>query len=131
MTKALENKELIEYFEDGISRAIEAIKPSQLLITHMNGPEFLDGLKYATQAANGLAHTQANPMWLKIRDTLDSMITTFKQIIISGRQPPRKNLEILLRRILHSATAMAASKSMPRQEVLVALGQRKQNHAVH
>lgn len=129
--KPFEDRDLTEIFTDGISRAIEAIKPSELLITHMNGPEFIEGLKQATTAAHGLAHTQANPTWLKIKDTLDGMVKTFKQIIISGRQPPRAKLTIMLRRIRDSSVLMAVSKSRSRQEVLIELDQRRTNHVVH
>lgn len=131
MTKAFEDKELIEVFTDGVSRAIEAIKPSEFLIMHFNGNEFVDGLKKAATAANGLAHAQANPTWMAIRDSLEMMVTTFKQMIMMYKQPPRAKLESSLRRVLSSALIMANAKSMARQDVLVNLDERRKHFQVN
>lgn len=58
----------------------------------------VDGLKKAASAANGLAHTQANPAWLTIRDLLENVRT--------------------------NALIMATSKSVSRQNVLQMLDSR-------
>lgn len=130
MTKPLEDKDLIEVFEDGISRAIEAIQPSELVISFYNGPHFLDGVQKAAVAANGLAHTQANPKWLAVRDGLENLVKLFKTLIIAGKQPPRAKIVSTLRGVLFGAHMMVSAKSMNRQDVLATLDVRKNKYLV-
>lgn len=130
MSKPLEDKELIEMFADGISIGISAIKPSVVLITHVNGGQFMMGLLRAATAANGLAHTQSNPRWLAVRDAIEEIAQTFKALIIAHKEVPRARLTALLQRILLSCNKMATDKAVKRQDVLVELDKRQKTYKV-
>lgn len=60
---------------------------------------FVDGLKVAAGSAHQLAHAQSNPHWLKVRDSLESLI--------------------------EHGQKMAMAKSLPREEVLYELDKRQ------
>lgn len=129
--RPFEDKDLIDYFEQGINDAIKAIKPSEFIVSMYKGQEFLDGLKMAGAASNGLAHTQHNPAWLMVRDQIETMANLFKQIIIARKMLPRRKLTELLATLLAKAKIMAAEKAVTRQDVLLALDRRKEKHVVN
>ena len=60
---------------------------------------FVDGLKKSASYAHAMAHYQANPNWLKVRDMLENLI-------VHGQK-------------------MAMSKSVPRDEVIKQLDYRQ------
>lgn len=120
-----EDKELIELFVENMSASINAVRPSEFVISHYNGPQFLEGLRKAAIAANGLAHTQHNPAWLMIRDALERITQTFKVAVRHGKAPPRARMTELLGAVLLKAQRMAVAHAVPRQEVLAELERRK------
>lgn len=127
-TKALENKELIEIFVEGIRQAIHAVQPSDLMILHYNGGAFLVGLDKAAKAANGLAHTQANTTWLLIRDTIEKIRKTFVAIVSRKiiNIATRKQLVQILEGVYMKSQQIASAKSMSRQSVVANLDRRKE-----
>jgi len=120
-------------FCEGIRVATIAIRPNEFVIAHVNGTLFVENIQRAAKAANGLAHTQANPRWLAVRDHLECMHQMFTLMVSRGHggRLPRAQMAVILERILNGAKSMAAGKAMPRQDVLTVLDQRRINHKVN
>lgn len=132
MTTAFEDRDLIAFFSDGLARAVQAIKPSPVIVLYTNTKEIVSGLKNAIVAANGLAHTQHNPAWLAVRDLLENTLKYFMAIARNGHinMSNRQRIADLLEKTMYAGRKMATSKAMPRQDVLANLALRKTNHEV-
>lgn len=61
--------------------------------------EFVDGLKKAAGTAHAMAHYQANPDWLKIRDLLENVIEQGQRLATSKAMPRAQVLQKLDQRI--------------------------------
>lgn len=125
MPTIFEDNDLIEIYREGLKRAIDVIKPSPVIILHINGKAFMEGLNNAAIAANGLAHTQHNTKWLAVRDGLEQLRQNFITLIASGRTPPRARLAATLEGVLAGGLKMATNRAAKRQDVLNDLERRK------
>lgn len=132
VSRPFEDKELISMFVDGIKQCIDVIKPSPIIILHINGKLFLEGIDRAAKAANGMAHTQHNTTWLLVRDTLEKIkqgfVAAAAQNVVSMGY--RNQMTILLSKVLARGQQVAFAKAMQRQQVLVNLDRRKDQETV-
>ena len=91
--------------------------------------EFVEGIKTAAGSAHALAHYQANPKWLDIRDILENIITIGEGIPVfeEAANPIWIRIQTNINELLETCKKIYTMKAMKRQDVLAHLDFRGKN----
>lgn len=137
MGETTEN-EAISRFVDGTSCAADYMLQLQNIDRYPKSSQYLlRAIKEASGSAHQLAHMQQNPVFLQIRDQLESMMRESGRLALLnhiGKKPPLvKGRSVfihnsdLLRALAILGKKIATSKSMKRTDVLFMVDERERN----
>jgi hypothetical protein len=126
--------EIIERLIDAVRSAADCLSSACRRIASGVSPrpatavDLLRHLRQASGCAGQLVHVQRNPQFLEVRDGLEDMATLISRVAFYPN--PRVGVLLaqygsVLDRLWRSAKAMAEAKSMPNQDVLDYLANRK------
>lgn len=122
---------MIERFDDSLRKAsARAVEFNRTPLEKRPAlfVDFIDGLKVAAGSAHQLAHTQENPHFLKIRDTIESVIEVGQVMPTMSDEHSGLWLRISnsLEGIRFAGMKQARGSVLSRQQVLTELALREQ-----